>query len=989
MYQLSTIAERMSEVRGNPAAIQRISLNLIEKVTNGEAVVFDSTSSFANALECAACSASAGMTLAETLLRQAYPALSVTDADNYRHMADDDFDGIFSTPANAEFILRFNYRSLLNAAVPDTLNPDIKKVIIPRYSEVTNGVHKFTLHYPLVIRIYPNNAIQVMWDIAQTSPIDVLENTYIRNWIRTIDNVAYVCFSISLKQMVLTSVNATVSSVGGHNKSYSFSGQFYYCRAFIKNVGQSNWTEISTTHNDSVYDPNKPTMLLRVSGNNLSTSLPLIYTSNGLVNNAIRIDIFSCSGELNYLMDGFSDRAFNIKWTTQFTNASDTKYTAPLDSLGINSIAIMGNGAVKGGTNGKSTAEIRDTFINRASSASGIIITPAQIRDRFTKMGYDLVMSVDNISNRVYLATSDIPANLTSGTATNNVVSGMGMTVGLLKSNINKLAQNAGIKDNGSQITILPSCLFNRIDGILSIVPTEQLSALLDRNQTTVEEMAAIVNANEYLFSPFHYRILIDATRMYCQAYHLTSPGVTSKRAVLVNEAALIAGSTNGYAIAYRKANDGYTLALELTGDTNFLSLGKDRINLQLSYIADNGGARKYINGELVSPLNEQGVPASGNWVYWFHIPTSFEIDVQHRLVIDSDGGAIELNKEFDIAIVVKDHLPVGASGNVAREYYNASKFANYQSSSTYLAVSHEKITLKLGDYLEGLWSRYRTVPEETEYLTYSEDVPLLYDNNVLERNEFGLPILTFNSQTGKYEANILHRAGDVQLDDEGNPIIKYYAGDFRLDQNGDPIIKDGQRGLQRQVELVLFDGKYFFANDNISVQYRTDATTALMSWIVNDIPKLQEDALERTYFYFYPKVNMDYADVVVDDGDTVKIYTAQNVAVDYYLTEDRFNNVDLKESMIKSTPAVLLAALSKQTVSILDIQAALKKAMGDDVISVKVSGLFNDQYNTVTMNDPSMTLGIGKLLTVQSNMSLQVEDAIDVRFHNHSKKTT
>lgn len=985
-FAMSEVAARMQLIIANPASMQRMSLNLTEAITNGEALVMDATSSYANAIESTSIMASTAVTACATLTRQAYPALATTDEDNYRHMADEDLLGIFATPARGKFMFVFNRIGLLTNAVTDPANPEVKKIIIPRYATVSNGVNSFTLLYPIVIRVYPNLAISIMWDVSQPSPIQAIDQSYIPNWNKVVNNNEYVCFEVTLEQLTFTSVQGAVSNVGGHNKSYGFVDKYYYARAFIQNTGSNVWTEIVTTHTDAIYDPNKPTMVLKLIGNQLVTSIPLIYVTNGLVDNAIRVDIYSCAGTLDYLMDGFTDKAFQVNWRTDLADPATAIFSAPLNTLGLNAVQILGDGAVVGGSDGLTTMQVRERYISRMSSGDGVAITPAQVRNKFSDAGYDLTLATDRIGDRLLLATREIPANLTgTASSSNTTVSGMGMTVGLLKSTITGLINNRGIKDHGGSITILPSALFQRVNTVLSLVPDAQLDLLRDRNQTTVEEMAAMVNASEYLFSPFHVRCAINGSDMSVKAYYLTKPALKSKQAVFVNDSALIAGSTNGYAVGYNATNDGYTLALELVGDTNFYSLGPNRINLQLSYIGNSGGARQYINGTLVSPLDDLGMPVNNSWVYHFKIATDFDIDTRDNLIL-SNGTTVPLTAQFDLSIVVSNHLPNGASGNVGRTYYSPSRFTNYDSTAVYLQVTQEAITLNFGDPLDALWSRYRSIAEQTKFLTYAQNVPLLYPKTVVQRNSAGLPVLELNAGNGRYEAVVIHAIGDPVLDEQGNPRIKHYAGAVQEDENGLPIVLGGDRGIVRQIELVLFDGKYYFANDVTSTQYKLDATATLRSWVTEDVPLIGKEVMELTKVLFYPKVTMDHADATVDDGTQVKLDTAQSVIVDYYLTKENFNNLDLRESITKATAAVLLAAIRKSTtISIQDVETALKVGMGGDVIAVKVSGLFDDLYNTVTINDASMTLGIGKTLSVKTDMTLQVTDSIEVDFHNHT----
>lgn len=996
MTTTSDLSKTLMDLLSNPARTQRIVGKLIRQINGGESIIFDPSSAAANVIEAAATIGSNGVDEARALDRKRYAIAANSWDDLMRHMSDDDYVGIYSNPARGTFGIAFELKSLFNIAIPESIGSDVRKLIIPRNTTISNGVHRFTLLYPIIIRIYPNNGIQVMYDVSTPSPLGKVTSTFIRSnvvsEIRDDVTIPYLTFEITPPQLELARRNLNISSLGGLRQTIPLSkgSKFNFCRVFIKNINESNWREIHVKYANAQYDPSEPTAIIRVNDTALSINIPLIYSVNNLINNTVRVDVYTTAGKLDYLQSGFSDKVFNMDFTNADYDPNMDIYTAPLDR--VSGIKIIGIGSITGGTDGLTFEQLRQRYILRSQNGVERAITTAQIRDKLSRNGYDLELDIDNLTSRAFLATRLLPSYIQGydlDEESMRTVSGLGLTIGTLQFNIMSLGQYGGVTVNGDRATIMPNCLFTREGGKLAIVPDSTVTRLMDPAITALEELVLIANSTDYLFTPFHYRIGTETTRMYVDAFQLDRPRVVSKYAVQVNVPARMAVSTSDYAIAYRSTNDGYTLALALEIDEITKAMGYEAVKLQLSFIGDEGGGRNYINGIIVNEIDDDNKPIGDQWIYHFHIKSSMDLNISNRLIIHDNKVPVDLEKEFDLVVVAENYVPEGAVQSIMSNYYKPTELIGYVGSHTYMAVTLEKVIVHFGDHLKDLWLRHRTMPEETQYRTYAEDVQRLYSNDVLERDDIGLVKFRFNSTTGKYETTVIHRKGDPMFNEDGTPDIQFRAGQVMKDEYQNPIPLDGARGVVRQLEFLLVDGKYYFANDDISKKYYQAAVATLGSWVINDIPELISVAAENTSLSYYPKDTMSRVSAMADDGLEVSIDPTQYVAIDYYMSEDRFNNVELKDSIAKSTAKIVNDVLSKSTVSVQDIEESLKTAFKGSVLSVRASGLFNDQYNTVTISDNTSTFILDKRLEIQPNMTLAVVNNIDIRFHKHAKNVT
>lgn len=958
--EINAYVNRILSVAGDPTQVQNVQVETIAATLSGQSLILDPTSPFAQVMGCVALNTNALWAQQISNHRGLYPSSASSFSDLYKHAADEDLFDLVSTPAVGTFLLGFNWSNLINGAVKES-NSDAKRIVIPRYMIISNGVDKFRLPYPIVMRILPDRTIQVFYDLSEPSPIWKPRNSFIPSKIVQISNQKYLTFSFEAPQVDILSTEVTVNKgSGGFRKKISYNGRFHYCRAFVKNANSSVWTEMKVAMSNFVYDASKPTLLLNLFASSITAELPLIYSTNGSVNDKVRIDVYTTRGEVDYLQDGISSQAYTFDFPTIEVTA-DNKFSAPLARF--DGLIISGRGAVSGGSNGLSLQGFKDKILNRK-------------RDTFTPdLGFDVSLVKDTISDRKYLATQKIPALLNSTTAV--VSNGMGVALCTVNHTLSTLSQVYGINDHQRRITITPKCLWSRVNGQLYPVAESEVNRLLSRDQT-LDSIATEGNNKEYLFSPYYYRVSSEGQRTSVDAYDFSNPRVLYKSAVGYNEFVTLMASTGDSEL--RGFDDKICLYLALETDQTLRASDARDIKIQLSCIPESGGRRVYFNAELYAGFDPETFATTDTLLYRVDLTTGYDVDLNHLLIVGDLRIGVALEKDWDLCVFIKTQV-IDYSDPFA-SYYSPTQVQGFVDGEQFVGLTRETITLKLGTWLEHLWQRFRSIPESTEYLTYENDVPAVYTTNVIERDAQG-SIVYVTDGNGDKRPSILHRKGDPVLQD-GLPVVLHPAGSVVRDNLGYPVAKEGVRGIVRSFDMVMFDGRFYIADGDDSELYLQRSRDLLTSWIVDSGPDLAVRQYELTSTYILPKVGMESLTVRVDDGSTVLVESAQKIFVDIYLTSNGFKNLDLRDTIVSQLPAIIVKEISQTTVSRVAIESAIKSAVSSDVLGVRVGGLFGDTFSVVTVEDPTKSFSIASRLAVRSNKTIGVEDWIDVNFHDH-----
>lgn len=175
MVDVTKLSDAIKKVRYNPIAIQREVYALQKDVKEGRLTFVDPTNPFSLLLESCAVMTAVGISEAEAINRKRYPSMAITEEELYLHMSDVDHLSRFAQPGRATFSILLGKEELYTRAVEVGVNR-MKKLVIPRNSEFSIAGYKFTLQYPIELRVMGHGGLQVVYDASAPSPIQTLES---------------------------------------------------------------------------------------------------------------------------------------------------------------------------------------------------------------------------------------------------------------------------------------------------------------------------------------------------------------------------------------------------------------------------------------------------------------------------------------------------------------------------------------------------------------------------------------------------------------------------------------------------------------------------------------------------------------------------------------------------------------------------------------------------------------------------------------------
>lgn len=970
----SDLTQLIEDAKLNPMAVQKAGIEFLEKVRGGEVEIVDASNAFVYLGEFASTLFVNAIRGTAILGQRTYPELGLTRKDLYHHMASVDYIDTFASPSRATLAFCFNKAELISKSVP-TGNAGMRKLVLGRNTQVMAGGIPFTFEYPIEIRVLSHGGLQIVYDNSRPSPLSALEDNNVawstENY--TTDREDYIKIDVPVSQMEQKSFTTALSASKVFNKSYPFNDQFYYCRVYTSNDA-GGWDEIKTTHSDQVFNPLTPTAVLQVLDNNLlNVSIPQVYYSTGLVTRSLRVDIFTTKGPLELALNTYTADQFVPTWR-DLDKDDGGLYTAPINTL-VKAFIVATEPAT-GGTNWLSVEELKERIITNSLGPIDLPITNVQIQSqlkRLTDVGFSCVTDIDNSTKRLYVATRELPAP-----DVEEVSTGMGSNVVTLMKTADQLLAEADTADNGERITILPTTLYKNEGGYLSIVDQgtrEYLASLTGDNKVDA------VTSGNYLYTPFHYVYDFTNNVFSVRPYYFGSPAI--KRRFFVEDNGTLGVGVSSSSHNFLRTDTGWKLQVSTNSTDTLKDLEDEGVVAQLAFTPEGEVARVYLNGTLIGRD-----PTSKEWIFEFDFGTTWDVDPKNSLYLTGfQAEAISphpypagLTTVFDIFYAVQSDLVEAGALTSIDSTMGKFLYPNQPVTGLY----HEQVTLAMGDELSGLWARARSTIGEESYLRYEADVPRRYTDDKFAKDEQGNIIMERDAEgniTGiKYE----HRVGDTVYLDDGSVDLLYRQGQIIL-QDGQPLVKS-PRTVQRQVELCLFDGVYFFATAQTDVDYKDTVPEQIVTWVNTTLAPVRKKLLELTDMKFHPKATIGLINTVVDSGESRSLEAAQRLAVVYYVSDTVSRDEDLKTAMRKSTRTKITELFKNSLVTLDKMMEQLKTQMGDDIIGVKITGLGGAaNFSVVSMVDDSARLCIAKKLVSLPNGTFSVEDDIDIDFKKHT----
>lgn len=948
----------------DPARVHKAQLELIELAYQGQLDLVDPTNPFIKLLELNAVTTAAWFRRDERMLRKVYASMAQSYSDLYRHMSNEDYVGRFSSPAtDAVFKLNLHESEIIAKSVPvgDTGS---RKLIIPRYTTIQVADTTFTLQYPIEIRIMAHGGLRVVYDTSVVSPLQNLETNGL-TWMVTLQgDLRLLVIDVPLWQFQRTVYTDTINPSTPFKKSYALTDQFYYCRVFgIGSAGQR--VEYDITHSEEVYDPRRVTALLQLTEGSLSVEIPAVYYTSNLLRSRIQIEIYTTKGQLRLDLGTYNTSAYILNWGDDFNASGDSVYSAPLNTLEIT--GVYSTTLIDSGANQLDFATLQQRVIDNATRVS-LPITDAQLRAKLNLRGYDLLLNLDDLTKRTYLATRLLPSNPNDAFTV-----GASCSIDTVQSTLKFLTSLPTVKDNNNRITIMPDTLYKYEAGVPKLVGVGQRP---DQLAGSTEALLTMINEGQYAYSPFHYVLDTNFDTFNVRPYYLDSPEVLGRVFNLENDTTQLSVSTRQYGI--ERDQEGYRLLVSSKVGPNYKALPLEQLYVQLRFRPANERDWAYVNGQFLGEFE-------GDYYWEFRLDTTFDIDDKDRIILNNFAMYIEgprdfatdLTTTFEIIYLVSDYSVVGL-----RNSDIDNVLGRHLLPEAVVGITYESVTLSLGYAMKSLWTNARSVAGDIEYQRYEADVPWVWETTVLKRDAAGNIALEIID--GQIQHTVLHRAGDPKIGDDGELLYKHRKGEVVRDASGNPI-EITTRNTQRQIEVFLVDGAYYYVSSDTDVAYKNSIGPSVVGFLKNDLDAMQSTLLENTRLYYQPKRTLGNVNVVTEAGIRTTIASVLSFDVRFFLSATNYSNFELRNSIEITASRVINEVLRKATVTVSEIVDRLRDELGGDVIAIDFSRFGpNRDLTAYTAVDDGNRCSVKRVLTQLPNGDLALVEDIQVTFIRH-----
>lgn len=963
LIDANELKNKIAAVKWDPSEIQATVLDYLSAATDGVIDIVDPTNPFIFLLTSSCVCAATAINEAERINRLMYPTSAMFPDELYHHMSDRDYLNRFSTPARTKMKVMLQQHGLMTNMV-DCPSENCYKLTIPRETRFDSSDTHFTMLYPVDVRRYYNGVFTVTYDTGKLNEILPLSSNVIEFSFKTEPTTGYawIFFEVDIIQLTISSTTFALNSGLYFSEDIPFTDRYYTADVYYRsNKAGSDWMKIKTTHSDLVYDYTVPTAVLKVVGKTLKVSVPSIYTTSGLVNGELRLDLFSTKGEIFLNLANTSIQNQSVIFRALDESNDINEYTNAIVSTPH---IFYSDSVVTGGSNGMSFTELRDRVINNSVGAIDLPITNTQLVYAMKDLGYGVVRNVDVVTNRIMLAVRDTPNPTTPG-----MLTPANITMSTLVTKLGILLESNTCKVNGNRYTLCSNSVYRNNNGSILKVDDKEIEnyRLLSSN-----EIPDKVNSAEYLYSPFYYVLDNSQNEFETRAYHLDDPVVSDFGFIYQNPDTL--ERINTTEVSIEKSSVGYKILTTVSVSADYAGLSNDKRFAQLSFIPVGETTRAAVNGEVMT------LPGTQQVIFMFDILTNHDIDSNDVMSVSNfsmykNGVSLlklSLDTEFKLIYGIASRV-TGIRSSID------DSIADYLLPYTPLGLTEEKVVIKLGYPLKGLWSRTRTIATGLDYKKYQYDIPDVYQDDIYGTFDDGLKVRV--NPDGVVEYNKLHSKGDVVTDSSGNVVYKHRAGETIIDTDGRPIVET-ELSPTRYIDILTVDGCLLFANDTPCSQYRKELRSLINDWINTDMSRLNDMALDQTKIFFHPRKSSTSVDVYVDSVTKISIDPSQELIVDLHVSSLIFVDAKARYQLTANTAIVIAKAVAQSEVSITEITANLRAIYGNSVSSVKVYGLGGGlNLERVKLAETDTKLSLKKRLVLKPDGTFTVQDAVTVNF--------
>lgn len=952
------------EILANPGMLQSLILQELQNRLGGAYSIADPNNAFCFVLEAGSSIVAQTVRLNEKQFETLYPVRATSMEELYPNLSDFDYINLTASPAPVKFRLILDAAWLAQNAV--TVSPNYGLVVIPATSVIVLGGRNFSLYYPINILInQTTGTILATWDLTTANPLFTQSSNFLD------DVTEFTTGGLNLLSLIFTAYQFSATTYTdiaipntGFNKNYTYTDKFYAARVY--SLINNAWTELKYTLSQAIYDPITPTAILTILSdtNNLQVQIPQVYFTQGQVGQQIKVVIYTTQGALNTTIAQTDSQSV----TANFDTAS-SPYAAILSQPPTLLLTPYNQTQLIGGSDGMTFNQLRTEVIN-ASLYNQVPVTPLELNAAASKLGFTLTKYLDNITDRIYFASSLL-------TNTQNSIT---IPIGMLPTqfNLQTLSTTSTILTFSDNVTtVLPTTIFsyNTVTNICLPLTNAQVQNIASMS---TETLLSTLNTTTYTRQPYHIALYNGETYPAACTFDLTAPMVTNLSFVTENAASPLQLTVASVAVTHLQAGTGgFQITIGTKRSASLANADPSSFYVVLC-IEDSNGTIMQLRATYQTSTTLLDV-------YTVLLSTDYHLSQDNliRTTMNTSASNIATLVEIPLISKVSFYLGVSAANNTIAE--SASLQPEVPTAySDMLAVSKQSATLMLGANLSS--SVYNIVTSTwgaQPYATYPENIYHTYPNDIYATNPDGTLQTEIVSQPGggnSVNLTILHTAGSPVLDSSGNPVIKYAAGSIQLDAFNNPIPLTN-RSVIFTVEMLQLDARLYSSTNPTDIAYLSGFTT-LFNGAVTALSSLQQNLLERTALYYKPMRTIGLGTYSISNGVTVKLPLGLSFALTIYVSASVLSDTVMLAQINVTILSTIIAEIAEPVISLTAIGTKLNNIFGTLVSSIDMGGINgNPTLQTVALIDTDAVPSIGLTLTKNNDGSLALLPSVSVVF--------
>ncbi len=947
----------------NPAATVRVMYDHLQEITNGQygEGLTKASHPFGFILEGCAAMVASGILKSINNTKYNNLTLAADVQDLYRFMNDEDAIGIHAKPSVAEFTVLVNHDQLI-LEIPQDPIEDYKQMTIPMGTQVTINDVIFLFEYDIFIRLYPNGILEVLTSkhrsTLEHAPFvsDIIKSYVVRDT----DNVNWLQFNIPLRNLAIVTSHHDAQRSEVFDINVEYNNDYHNAKVYYED-DNGDWIDLPVYYHEEAIDPTTPCIIAKIYESTIGFYIPPIYTSSGIINGRIRVDIYETQGDIRLHLTDFSRTGYSYELIT-ILDTVDTHYTNPLTNVTLHMFSVD---ITKYGRSQKTFDELKNTLIHNSTGPNKLPIHHKQVEIMLNDRRYDMIVDTDTITRRVFFATRKIPDVIY-----NKYLRTPGnISLETIIVNLEYLVEDEQFYIHDKRITIPPDILYEHVNGQTIIIPKQERLELLALPKDTLVQT---VSDRTFMFSPFYY--IVDMTRdtFYLRPYRLDKPKSYQINHVVHNTTTDLTVFTNQHVL--EKTSNGYKLTLYTIGDDPYKALPLSVCGCQLR-LKTPSGTIAYLSATGV------GVDADDNKVFEVLINTTYDIDSKHLLYLTNalnagiarDSIGINLDNEVEIYYTTTTASPTYIK---SLEDDDISRLIVPQNS---IVIMKETLQLHFGLFLKHLWRKIKGFPLISEPLLHKTDRLYYYRENIYDRVPSTASIFEFKDSCGGVDYKLIACKGQAIRDMDGRVIYEYRKGDIVRDSLGRPQMYVVNKYV-RHLAITMIEGEFYFASQDSAMNHKEDIIEYITEW-TEEMKEVQESLLANHTIYYHPSSTIKSLKVYTEDDVSLPISGQQSLEFTLHVRQDVYNDEGIRAELSRRTVEITSKWVVGVVLAISDLIELLKRAYGKAVINVEVKGLGgNKNLRVLTIDSKSDRLSLKKKLFVKSDKLIVTED-VTIKF--------